>query len=754
MPLADYEESLINSRAWSEPQHIEARLADITEHMETVIQKYLRTDYKTIHDYNMAAGEVAEPFHFVVVFDYPVNFSEASTRRLVSIARNGARCGVFVILVRDAAKPLPYGFTMDELYSTCNVVSPEAADGAQRPHLKWGHLRGWEVRMDPAASDSILSKIIKQVGAAAKGAMRVELPYEKLLQMASLERDVWWDPAHTTGDSIEVPLGQAGAKKAQYLMFGRGTTHHALIVGRTGSGKSTLMHVMILSMALKYSPKEVQLYLIDFKKGVEFNPYALARLPHALAIAVESEREFGLSVIERLTEEMKIRDPKFKAAGANDVSSFKKKHPDVEMPRIVLIIDEFQELFREEDGLSRKAAMLLSQIVLQGRSFGIHLVLGTQTLKRQMDLGSATFDQMAVRIALQCSDADSRLILADDNPEARLLSRPGEGIYNDAAGLFEGNHRFQVAAMTHNELNEHLASIRSFALSKGELREPIVFEGGKDADIHRCRPLCDLLEGNAWPVPAKGIDLYLGEPIAIRPPVAARLRRQSGSNLLLVTRNEAEGVGMLMAAAISMLLSLRPGSIRIGFINFASADDPAADYAPLLATLFPDRVSVCSKQSAVPAMLDHLGTLALGRSEGAPSQETYVLFLVGLHRIRRLREDAEDDNGPRAIESLRIILKEGPENGIHTIAWCDTWPNARNHLDDRLQNEFSLRVGGIMNGDDSRFMLDDDAAAKLDERRCLFYDEDRPGQLVKFRPYALPEPQWLHSAHQTLTKRQ
>ena len=44
-------------------------------------------------------------------------------------------------------------------------------------------------------------------------------------------------------------------------------------------------------------------------------------------------------------------------------------------------------------------------------------------------------DQMAVRIALQCSDADSRLILADDNPAARLLSRPGEAIYNAASGL-------------------------------------------------------------------------------------------------------------------------------------------------------------------------------------------------------------------------------------------------------------------------------------------------------------------------------
>ena len=48
-----------------------------------------------------------------------------------------------------------------------------------------------------------------------------------------------------------------------------------------GSGKSSLLHAQITNLALHYSPDEIELYLIDFKKGVEFKTYATYELPHA-----------------------------------------------------------------------------------------------------------------------------------------------------------------------------------------------------------------------------------------------------------------------------------------------------------------------------------------------------------------------------------------------------------------------------------------------------------------------------------------
>ena len=58
--------------------------------METVIQKYLRNEFETIDDYNAQAGELAEPYRFLVIADFPAGFEGDAFRRLSSIASSGA----------------------------------------------------------------------------------------------------------------------------------------------------------------------------------------------------------------------------------------------------------------------------------------------------------------------------------------------------------------------------------------------------------------------------------------------------------------------------------------------------------------------------------------------------------------------------------------------------------------------------------------------------------------------------------------
>ena len=70
---------------------------------------------------------------------------------------------------------------------------------------------------------------------------------------------------------------------------------------------------------------------------------------------------------------------------------------------------------------------------------------------------------MAVRIALQCSESDAHLILSEENGAARLLSRPGEAIYNDANGLAEGNHFFQVVWLPEDRREDYLQRLRDLA---------------------------------------------------------------------------------------------------------------------------------------------------------------------------------------------------------------------------------------------------------------------------------------------------
>src|SRR5438093_2244504 len=238
-----------------------------------------------------------------------------------------------------------------------------------------------------------------------------------------------------------------------------------------------------------YAPDEVKFYLIDFKKGVEFKTYAMHSLPHARAIAVESDREFGLSVLQRIDAELTRRGNLFRNAAVQDLAAYRATTGE-SMPRTLLIIDEFQEFFTEDDKLAQDASLLLDRLVRQGRAFGIHVLLGSQTIGGTSGLPRTTIGQMAVRIALQCSEADSQLILGDNNAAARLLSRPGEAIYNDQGGLIEANSPFQVAWLPDDKREVYLQRVHEKARQlegNGKARHPapIVFEGNAPADIRK-----------------------------------------------------------------------------------------------------------------------------------------------------------------------------------------------------------------------------------------------------------------------------
>eukprot|EP00456_Euglypha_rotunda_P003154 TRINITY_DN1055_c0_g1_i4.p1 TRINITY_DN1055_c0_g1~~TRINITY_DN1055_c0_g1_i4.p1 ORF type:complete len:195 (-),score=58.91 TRINITY_DN1055_c0_g1_i4:22-606(-) len=122
MHLTDIDEQMITSRIWTEPAQIEKRLADLTEHMENVLQTYLRNEYATLDDYNREAGEVAEPYRILVVANFPTNITEIALRRLVSIAEGGVKCGVFLLMSVDESQPLPRGFSLADIERHATVL--------------------------------------------------------------------------------------------------------------------------------------------------------------------------------------------------------------------------------------------------------------------------------------------------------------------------------------------------------------------------------------------------------------------------------------------------------------------------------------------------------------------------------------------------------------------------------------------------------------------------------------------------------
>ena len=749
MHLADFEEQMINSRIWTQSSQIEQKLADLNEHMEKVIQMYLRNEYKTIAEYNQEAGVIAEKYYFLVVADFPANFTETAAKRLLSIAASGARCGVYTLIHWDRRLPLPQDFIPDELRKSSVGVTFQGAnlviDAKQRP--------GVDLLLETPPSPEVATELVQRIGRFSRDSSRVEVPFE---QVIPAEAEIW---SEETSSELTVPIGRTGATKLQYLAIGKGTRQHGLIAGKTGSGKSTLFHVLITNLALWCSPEQVEFYLVDFKKGVEFKCYAVKRLPHARVVAIESDREFGLSVLQRVDDELRRRGELFRQLGVQDIAGYKRAGGTEAMPRTLLLIDEFQEFFVEDDKIGQTASLLLDRLVRQGRAFGIHVLLGSQTLGGAYTVARTTLGQMVIRIALQCNEADAYLIMDENNPAPRLLSRPGEGIYNDMAGALEGNSPFQVVWLPEEVRDNYLSKVRERADQQGKSYPgPIVFEGNIPADVRENPLLRELLEAGSVKRVSVG-RVWLGAPNAIKGPTEAAFRRQSGNNLLIVGQHEEAILGLFSVALISLAAQYAPGSARFILCDATPPGTPASEYLAKVVLAVPHAITL-ARPGDLPEILKQLAEEAAKRAEQPDPDAAAPVFLLihGLQKFSRLRYEeefgfssgsAETEASPGSV--LNNLVCERTRLGFHVIASCDTYNNVNRFLSRKALSEFEMRALFQMSANDSASLIDSPKAGMLGLHRALFFNAQE-GYLETFRPYSLPDAEWVAQAGRNLRR--
>ena len=320
---------------------------------------------------------------------------------------------------------------------------------------------------------------------------------------------------------------------------------HVVIAGKIGSGKTTVLHTLICSLALRYSPRDLVLYLIDLKAVVRFAPYSAHPLPHAKVIATGNEREFALSVLRSIEAEFGSRGSAMRAARMQETGS------GLSGPRIVLVIDEFQELLGGEDAVATQAARCLDQLIRKGREFGIHVVLATQSLSGSGRLALATIGQIAIRIALECNETDSTFILGERNTAARDLSRPGEAIINEQNGRVEGNRPVQFAYLPIERLHATLKAIRAKADVDGlDDLQPVVFDGDEIPRLQDNAEFAFLLDRPAGA--DEQVRLMLGDPVAFASPLSAALGARNG-NAAILGMDEEAATGLLAAATLYAL---------------------------------------------------------------------------------------------------------------------------------------------------------------------------------------------------------
>ncbi len=261
-------------------------------------------------------------------------------------------------------------------------------------------------------------------------ATKIKAYYEKKKAVKRELKDLQKDEKFWTESSqyeVSVPVGWDINHKEVCFKIGN-EQNHTLICDHSGSGKSNFLHVLIQNLAFYYAPDEVQLFLLDYKEGVEFNAYTDPILEHARLVSVASSVGFGMSFLSWLCDEIKKRAELFKQFKVKDLSDYRKHE---KMPRLIVVIDEFQVLFSDNSTKGKESVeRSLNTLLKKGRSYGVHLILATQTM-RNIGISDSIKAQIANRIALPMDADDSAKILDDD--AACELVRP-EGIFNNNGG--------------------------------------------------------------------------------------------------------------------------------------------------------------------------------------------------------------------------------------------------------------------------------------------------------------------------------
>lgn len=236
-----------------------------------------------------------------------------------------------------------------------------------------------------------------------------------------LESGRRWRLARTE-ERIKVPIGcRMGGNIVSLDIHEKFHGPHGLIAGTTGSGKSELLQTYLLSMAVSYSPADVNFFMIDYKGGGTGN--LLKTLPHCAGVISNLSGKQIKRAMSAIISENKRRQKLLSDFQVNHIDAYtglyrkgKAKKP---MPHLILVVDEFAELKKEEPEFMQEI-ISLAQV---GRSLGVHLILATQKPAGTVD--DKIWSNARFRLCLKVQDRQDSMDMLH-NGDAAALTAPGQ----------------------------------------------------------------------------------------------------------------------------------------------------------------------------------------------------------------------------------------------------------------------------------------------------------------------------------------
>lgn len=647
------------------------------------VQNVVQGRNSSLIDFRRSVDRPIEGYKLVVLSLDMGLIDQDMRTKLSLLMRSGPSFGISFLIISTTFMSI----------QTSSGKDIELSVGAIAPNISVLEINGSNVSASDGAKTSFApltaDNIIHKCDVFTQNIRNAKLPVVYFSELHGMQK-IWTE---NSIDGVKFSIGKYGINDMEITVGDEiNQRHNVLITGAVGQGKSNLISVIIHSLCQKYSPSELQMYLLDFKEGVTFKPFSNIGqdeyLPHAKALGLESDVSFGVAVLKSLYGEYERRMRQLKEYSCKSIRDLRHSNPNIEMPRIVVVIDEFQMMFGDDMQTGQTVAELLEKSVRLFRAAGIHFILASQTLGGNMALAQkrdSIFGQVPIRIALKNSVSESQQTLSLNNSAAAFL-RPREAVVNLDYGEISQNRK-TVIAFADEAVLQPLRKIW-WDKSKANTSAPYVFESEKHITVQNGKERIKALRNKStYPIAIVGDMISIdGEHIELP------LSNEPGRNIAIIGTPDGEcnhAVGMIQSIAISLALQNSKGNARFVFCDFDSNDMPFDKKYPIFTQIMENAgyFLECIDKKNFEDTIKHL-------SAETRSDELVYVFALALDRW----EYESDPYGQGS--SLKAFVESAPSKNMHFIGW---WIKA---------SSYTSQVSGYGNSDafNSKIFL------RIDER--------------------------------------
>ncbi len=313
-----------------------------------------------------------------------------------------------------------------------------------------------------------------------KAAVGIEIPNPR--QAAVVLREILQSeavPANAPLLSFGLGLSASGEPVAADIA----KMPHVLVAGATGSGKSVLIHSMVMSILFRARPDEVKFVMIDPKRTeltfYEGIPHLFDPIVEPARVSVITSPKDAAKALKALVSLMEKRYEKLQLHGVRNIEGYNALADKKGLPRefyCVVVIDELADLMLIAGDIVEDAIQRLTQMA---RAVGIHLVLATQRPSVDVITGVIKAN-LPSRIALQViSKIDSKVIL--DGSGAESLQGRGDLLYLSSGA--QKPERCQGAFVSEDETRAVVEYLKTQGKPDYPMLETMAAKGGAAADL-------------------------------------------------------------------------------------------------------------------------------------------------------------------------------------------------------------------------------------------------------------------------------